>query len=554
MSSYLITSREGLYHFEAFNRTFNLLKNGFFFGLTKHRHVWYVFGYEGDNEQERTLPTFNGYIASFHIVFDEQGPVVSDWKTIYRGLDNGTHHIKVYKNKLYAIETYIQTIKVFDINDDYTISLSRSIEMFKSERPIANAHYILQGYGDERHTCQGYKHINALTVHDNLIYLSCPSLRNSITPDGKPSQSLSPHVIEVYDLDFNFLWSFIVHNEIFCHDVVFLGHKLYFCAPPNKLCLFDIVTKQYEVVKTFNVKSMHPRGLSIDNAGTIVTGLRSPNSLVISNVNVPFDVDYVGAPCSPCFIAKLDYENDFNNCMSLLVHPFACQLPANELPFETASIQEMSKCIFAHDWRKYFDNRKNDEYRGANKNMISSIERYTLEEVKQPYEICFDNINNLQTLVNQKIYLSELVVEDEMKTTYTDMMTTFKKFCLEVANKAMIVTGKLYLYPPKSGMGWHTNLEEIYNIDTIRCYIVYTTKDNESFFLYKHPISGLIHAIPDRNGFANIFDLGSPDSPLWHAIYNNSRDTQRLSVGIATHKYRMGALRVLKEIVNDISH
>jgi hypothetical protein len=276
--------------------------------------------------------------------------------------------------------------------------------------------------------------------------------------------------------------------------------------------------------------------------------------VVLSDVNQPFEIDYVHSPCSPCFIAKLDYENDYNNNMSSLVHPFVKQLHVENLPLATTTIEIMAKYIFAHDWKKYFDIRKNNEFHGANKNMLPSLERYVLDEVKQPLRICFDNVNNLQNVVSQKIYLSELVVEDEMQDAYMDMLSTFNLFKKDVESKGLLVTGKLYLYPPKSGMGWHTNLEDPRNTDTIRCYIVYTNKDNNSFFFYRHPISNQIHAIPDRNGYANIFDLGNAQSPLWHAVYNNSHDTQRLSVGIAFHKYRMGAFHVLKAIVNDISH
>lgn len=554
MSSYLITSREGLYHFDSPARAFTMLRKGYFFGLSKHGSVWYIGGFVGVSERERTRPTFNGYIASFRLEFGQYGLQVTEWKSLHHGLDNGAHQIKVYKGKLYVIETYIQTIKVFDINDDYTLTLAKSITLYDKEKPVANAHYILQGYGDGRYTCHGYKHINALTFHDNLVYLSCPSLRNNISPDGTPTQSLSPHRIEVYDMEFNFLWSFVIHSEVFCHDIVFQGHKCYFGAPPNKLCSLDIVSRQHEVSTVFDVKSMHPRGLSIDNIGTTVVGLRDPNMLVITNVKQPCRVEYVHAPCSPCFIAKLDYDNDFNNCMSSLVHPFVHQLSIDKLPIETKHLSSMAKCILEHEWNMYFDNRRNDKYNGANKNMQPSPTQHTLQEVKTPSESCFANICSLQTLVNQKIHCTELVVEDEMQDAYMDMLSSFNMFIKHMQGKALIVTGKLYLYPTKSGMGWHTNLEDSCNIDTIRCYIVYTSRDNNSFFLYRHPISHQIHAIPDRNGYANIFDLGRPESPLWHAVYNNSEDTQRLSIGLACHKYRMGAFHVLKDMINDICH
>lgn len=548
---YLITSREGLYVFDLDTKQFHLLKSGFFFGLAKHNDVWYIGGFNGDNESERIRPTFKGYIASFKLRFDmnDNAPYTCEWKEEYSNLDNGSHQLRIYNNRVYLVETYIQKITVFAINDDFSLKFERSKELFPPNQPVMNAHYIMNSDYSQKYTCHGYKHVNALTFHDNLMYISCPSLRNNIGDDGKPTQLLSPHIIEVYDLEFNFLWSFRITQEVFCHDIVFQGHKIYFGAPPNKLCSFDIVSRESKVERKFAVSTMHPRGLSIDNTGRMVIGFRSPGMLAIMTVGGD-NIEYIRAPCSPCFIAKLDYDNDFNNCMSPLVRAYVAQIPTKSIPIHTDELQQIANIVFSQDWSKYYDTRKNC----ANQGMRVSSTVYNVHDIKEPSATCFEHLHNIQIISGSRIHLSELDVNDNLKDVYSDMLSSFILFRVEAQKQGVHITGKLYLYPAKSGMGWHTNLEDPRNINSIRCYVVYTTKDNSSFFLYKHPVSGLIHAIPDRNGYANIFDMGHSQSPLWHAVYNNSRREHRLSIGIAFGKYRMGAFHTLKELIDTISH
>jgi hypothetical protein len=561
MSLYLITSREGLFVCDIHTKNLHLLKDGFFFGLSKYKDVWYISGFYGDKESERTFPTFKGYIASFKLKLHEHDnvPHIHEWKEECSNLDNGSHQLRVYNKKVYLIETYIQTISVFRINDDFSLTFDKSKSLHPPNKTVMNAHYIINSgknynaTNDQNYTCHGYKHINALTFHDNFIYMSCPNLRNGINADGKPTQSLSPHTIEVYDLEFNFLWSFIIANEIFCHDIVFQGHKLYFGAPPNKLCSFDIVSRKSHVVKQFNIPTMHPRGLSIDKKGTIVMGFKRPQILSVTNIEGD-NIEYIEAPCSPCFIAKIDYNDDFNNCISPLVHPYVAQIPTDIIPIDTNSLQSIANIVFGQDWSKFHDKRKNNSNQGANDGMLLSTTLYTVDDIKEPCNECFAHLHNIQRVACPKIHLSELIVTGELKDMYLDILSLFSMFVNNSQKLGLNVTGKLYLYPAKSGMGWHTNLEDPRNIHSIRCYLLYTTEDNSSFFFYKHPISGLIHAIPDRNGYANVFDMGHPQSPLWHAIYNNSHTAQRLSIGIAFYKNRMSVLHTLKNIVNAISH
>ena len=88
-------------------------------------------------------------------------------------------------------------------------------------------------------------------------------------------------------------------------------------------------------------------------------------------------------------------------------------------------------------------------------------------------------------------------------------------------------SGPLFLYAAGHGMGWHTNLdnEEPLGINTshsrpIRMYIVQNLVGgvDTGFFLYRHPYSGKIHAVPDRSGYVNVFDLRDAVSPIWLAV------------------------------------
>jgi hypothetical protein len=341
----------------------------------------------------------------------------------------------------------------------------------------------------------------------------------------------------------------MISDEVFCHDIVFYGHTLYFNAPPNKVCCFDIVNKTVINKKTLSIEAFHPRGLSIYKDGSVMIGLRKPGNVSIFNINNNNDIQYIKAPCEPCFIAHVDYDNDFSNIDGYLVKSYVRQIHARELPLDLSTLNNISSIVFQNNWTIYKDLRLEQETK-----TILSITKYNLQEVLQPHIELFSDIMNSQNTVRKKIHISQLVVDDEVKDDHTTILNLLSDFEKQVQRRALRVSGNLYLYPPQSALGWHTNLEEPYNYNTVRCYIVNTTKNNETFFLYRHPISKLIHAVPDRNGFANMFCLGDISSPLWHAVYNNSVDTQRLSLGIAFHQYRHGAFHKFKDIIAEISH
>ena len=60
------------------------------------------------------------------------------------------------------------------------------------------------------------------------------------------------------------------------------------------------------------------------------------------------------------------------------------------------------------------------------------------------------------------------------------------------------------------------------------------TDSEDSWFMYKHPISKQIHFIKDIDQTCNIFHLGTIESPLWHSVINLG-ETNRLSVGLGVN-------------------
>jgi hypothetical protein len=374
--------------------------------------------------------------------------------------------------------------------------------------------------------------------------------------NNKPTQ-----VIEVYDMSFNFLWSFTIPDQVFCHDIVFQGHTAYFLAPPNKLCSLDIVTKQSKVNATFNISSMHPRGLSIDEYGNTVIGFRNENAIAVCDINMINDthpLTTIPAPCAPCFIAKVDYDMDYNNPSSKLVNPYVMQIPISGLPIDNNPLDAIVKSILDNDtvWSQCHDTRASFQ-QGANFFSIPTDIEYPISQVKDPPPFLFEDIRTLQQVTSHKVHISNLTkfsIPSHLQDVYTDIMAKMSEYKEKVKERVLHVSGDLYLYPPNSALGWHTNLEEPSNYDTCRCYLIFTNKDNESIFLYRHPISHQIHAVPDRSNYANIFDLGKPSSPLWHAVYNNSTEMSRLSVGIAFHKHRMGTFSKLMNDIQKIHH
>lgn len=97
-------------------------------------------------------------------------------------------------------------------------------------------------------------------------------------------------------------------------------------------------------------------------------------------------------------------------------------------------------------------------------------------------------------------------------------------------NSRYMPVGPFYYYAPLHALSWHTNMGDS-GPETYRMYNVYCEKDYESFFCYKHPVSGLIHILGDKNMHTEVFNIGPVDKPFWHAVINPTKNVKRMSLG-----------------------
>lgn len=97
-------------------------------------------------------------------------------------------------------------------------------------------------------------------------------------------------------------------------------------------------------------------------------------------------------------------------------------------------------------------------------------------------------------------------------------------------NSKYMPVGPFYYYAPLHALSWHTNMGDS-GPESYRMYNVYCERDYESFFCYKHPVSGLIHVLGDKNMHTEVFNIGPVDKPFWHAVINTTRNMKRMSLG-----------------------
>ncbi len=461
-----MTSRKGIY----LNFTKKLI-DGKFFGLTHQGPIWYAFGTHADDIH---APSFQGYILQFEI--DSNGNMVNQ-KEIITGLDNGVHQMCIWKDHLYVLETYIQRITIINL-EDYS-----KTEIYPFDKAIS-AWYQKNGLEG---SYEKYIHINAITVQDDRFYIMCPHLKNTLI-DGHPSQERNPSHIVMFSPDWKTLDVFDT-GRFFCHDLVVIGHEIYFADATNTICKLNIVTREVEQVWTVDPVSPDLRkicrGLSICQNGQSWVGTHDLEDKRYYAVDF-IKKQHIEVEDTPCCIKRLD-GTDFNDETSHLKKAFTLTYPS----------------IF---------------------NNVTSLIFNTLKDVhrinEKPGSCKFQHIKDF---LNPDF--SKLTNESSVHTTCIRLQNLENKIPLP---PYLTESGPFYMYPENHLMDWHTNEfhmkidNELFNY---RMYTVNTT--GNSYFMYKHPISGKIHAIKDIDGTSLVFNLFPK---FWHAVICTKGS--RLSYGV----------------------
>jgi PKHD-type hydroxylase len=460
---YLCTTRKGLFLGET------KIKDGKFFGLTRDGGGgWYLYG---THAEDIHLPSFQGFVARFEI----HDGTVTDWKEVVTGLDNGVHQILLYQYHLYILETYIQRVtkvSTFSWEKEFIYPLPRAISSW----------YFVNGLEG---SFEDYVHMNALTVQDDRFYISCPQLRNKIE-EGKPTQDRITTIIKVFSSDWKLIDEFNT-GRYFCHDLVFVGHEIYFADATNAICKINIVTK--EVTEVWTVDPVSPdcrricRGLSIAEDGVVLVGTHDfkGNSYV---VNV-LEKKHVRIEDTPCCLARLDVL-DYNDPTCLL---------------RTSQVV----CVRNHLTEAIYPE------------LVKALD----ENQRDPTEL-----GDLGTFLNPDFKTDREDFTPGKQAEHLHKLDVLK-------NKlpaSLHESGRFYLYPSGHGMGWHTNRDNIINDEgqlNYRMYTVHAT--GESYFLYRHTVSGKVHAVRDVDGTSFVFNLLAGLEPFWHAVM--CKTGTRLSYG-----------------------
>ena len=495
-ATHFACSRDGLFVFDEERGHLVKIADGSYFGMARLNHKVFVFGFEGAHRTDRTN---KGAVWSFYY---KKGKVFN-LQCEFTGLDNGCHQMVIFENHLYIPETYLQRLVKIRIDADDDLEPD-TVEYLNLWPEAMNVHY-----GD---SSTDYLHVNAVTVQDDRFFFMCPYLgRKKLDRTSK---------IQVWDPR---TWTLLDEYELgrwFCHDLVVIGHEVYFCDALNSICKLNLVTR--EVLEVRKSPGTKPETRNICRALTINSDLEFLASTtvpdgpaVIFSKSRIFELEFIN---SFTFMTRLD-GLDFNNPDSVLRKSRVSSFPAGSLNFFSKMVGPAEKLFEDVQARTLVHCTEVPTDRPYPKDMDDFLNPLfaTLSDL-EPY------INaSEKAIVLGNPGCTDLILPEEFKSTNMYPMS-----------------GSFYYYAEGHGMGWHTNERQLTETPNTnyRCYLVKTT--GRTFFFYRHPASGKVHAVHDVDASVNIFRLDSGPNFFWHAI--GSVAGNRLSVGYRTSQVGLQAL------------
>lgn len=524
MSKYWVSSREGLFLFDVeTGKSKRFFKQSCFGCCVGHQRV-FLFSY---NEFERTLPTSSGMIVSFKYEEYAEYAEIYDVRIEVTGLDNGVHQIVLHEDKLWVQETYIQQLKSFDLDDEEHVIQYTDKVVHPFERAVIY-HYLESPMYDTqefRSSHANYRHMNSITFQDGFAYILSSYLgRIAACAKQKPT-------ISIFTQDFKRKLAEIdLPESCIPHDIVMLGSQCLYVTNTGTITKFDIVNNKILEKYPFHVSEKKwQRGLSFDGERFVVGSgqtiqLISKSGKLIMKYNVS---------CYPCMITRCNKNNEYNNVLSdvrrsyvkthLSIPQDLCECHEAFINACELVIQRYSTGIHAHTEFK-------------NTNTISSLTSRDVEcvnfcndiaQIMTPEKRLFNNLMSVQYMLRNILVLFHS--KDDKMIELLDPL----KVLLERSDFKYDTSGFLHLCLPKHGMGWHNNIENLKdtsNCSAKRYYLLHSSCDTfgSSFFLYRHPISGFLHFIPDLTNTMKEFDISL--DPFWHAFYSNS--SIRMSLGL----------------------
>ena len=500
--SHFASSRDGLFIFDEERGHLAKLLDGAYFGMTRLNQKVFIFGFDGDLKNREN----KGSIWSFYY---KKGKVFNLQRE-FTGLDNGCHQMVIFEDHLYVPETYLQRLVKIRIDSEGDLE-PETVEYLDLWPRALNINYATGSETVE------YMHVNAVTVQDDRFFFMCSYLGRSKLDRTSKVQVWDPRtwtIIDEYDL-----------GKWFCHDLVVVGHEVYFCDALNSICKLNLVTRKVTevyaqpqtVLETRNIC----RALTINSNLEFMASTTTPDGpAVIFTKDKIFEVDLLN---SFTFMTRLDGQ-DYNSTDS----PYRKSCVKS---FKAASLNFFSK-MPSHACTLFAEVQGRD---------LSTYVQRAEVPMDRPCPVSmtdflnpeFDTLSDLEPYIdrNEKVIvlanpgLSDLILPDEFKGTPMYPMS-----------------GPFYYYAKGHGMGWHTNQTQVRETlhTNFRCYFVKTT--GGTFFFYRHPASKRIHAVHDVDATVNIFQLDDDPNFFWHAI--GAVSGNRLSVGYRTSIRGIQALGV----------
>jgi len=327
----------------------------------------------------------------------------------------------------------------------------------------------------------------------------------------------------------------VKHPLLFGKQLLYIKNEcLYeFCMCTSKetllydaKCAIEFFTKNHKNEFIICMETKIMIGSLEDQCFTLRTSL--PSIGCIFMLSLTFGCDFRQSMCdlNDCHVQTYFKDQLNDDCSSLC-----------DILVEFASIIHLNECVHSEVLKylthqnkltiKTFRDLYSCIYMG---NCIQSI-------FDHPHNM-FDKHSNYQHILKD---MNHIVSTDDFEGKLTldesPIMVKLKSFLFDKGvniHPFYVMSGSFHFIPPNHGKGWHHNIESVPNSVCDVIYFVATDvlTYGGSFFLYRHPNSKAIHAVPDIHGTMKQFFLKQDKSnPLWHAIASHS--ATRVSLGFS---------------------
>lgn len=209
------------------------------FGITEGEERTYLFTI--DNMDDRMCPEPKGKIISF--IYDSIAKSLQNLVIEVEGIDNGTHQLLIHDKILYIQETYRQTIKTYKVDMEGHIISTSCACFYPFGKDVFNYHYISKSMTYEIEQHKQYRHMNALLMHKNGMYVLSPFLgRQSACERQHPCISLLTKDMHVSGCDI------LLPTVSVPHDLVAIGNEIMYVNSDFEI--IHLGMNNWEVTKT----------------------------------------------------------------------------------------------------------------------------------------------------------------------------------------------------------------------------------------------------------------------------------------------------------------